>query len=83
MSLVTPVPAGGCASVAAACVRTLAHIPGARGTLLYVAKSPGAATSVTYCPLTWSAIGFKGALKGGKATTFGRSGQLVNSNLLM
>ena len=43
----------------------------------------GEKASITYCPLTGSAIGYKGRLKDGKATTFGTSGKLVNSNLLM
>lgn len=39
--------------------------------------------SVTYCPLTGSAIGFRGKAAGGEPLTFGTSGDLVNSNLLM
>lgn len=38
----------------------------------------GENVSVTYCPLTGTAIGFRRG-----ATTFGVSGQLVNSNLIM
>lgn len=38
--------------------------------------------SITYCPLTGSAIGFKAHI-GSKQTTFGVSGKLVNSNLVM
>lgn len=38
--------------------------------------------SVTYCPLTGSVIGFKGAFDG-QNTDFGTSGKLVNSNLVM
>ena len=43
----------------------------------------GEKISVTYCPLTGSVIGFKGELKDGNVTTFGTSGNLVNSNLVM
>jgi hypothetical protein len=39
--------------------------------------------SVTYCPLTGSTVGFRGTAPGGKPYTFGTSGDLVNSNLLM
>lgn len=39
--------------------------------------------SVTYCPLTGSAVGFRGRSKDGAMLTFGTSGKLVNSNLLM
>ena len=39
--------------------------------------------SITYCPLTGTAIGFRGSLASGKSSTFGVSGKLVNSNLLM
>ncbi|MQA26966.1 MAG: DUF3179 domain-containing protein [Micromonosporaceae bacterium] len=42
----------------------------------------GEPISVTYCPLTGSAFGVEGEA-GGKALTFGTTGQLVNSNLLM
>lgn len=42
----------------------------------------GRAVSITYCPLTGSAVGFEGDL-GGRSTTFGTSGKLVNSNLVM
>lgn len=38
----------------------------------------GENVSITYCPLTGTAIGFRRG-----ATTFGVSGQLVNSNLIM
>jgi len=38
--------------------------------------------SITYCPLTGSAIGFLGKV-GNTQTTFGTSGRLVNSNLVM
>src|SRR3990170_4376237 len=37
--------------------------------------------SITYCPLTGSAIGFKGKIEGIE-TTFGTSGKLLNSNLV-
>lgn len=39
--------------------------------------------SITYCPLTGTAIGFKGSLASGASSTFGVSGKLVNSNLIM
>jgi len=39
--------------------------------------------SVTYCPLTGTAIGYKGALAPKVVSTFGVSGKLVNSNLIM
>lgn len=39
--------------------------------------------SVTYCPLTGTAMGFHGDLSSGVSTQFGVSGKLVNSNLLM
>lgn len=39
--------------------------------------------SITYCPLTGSVVGFRGTAPGGEAYTFGTSGDLVNSNLLM
>jgi hypothetical protein len=42
----------------------------------------GEPISVTYCPLTGSAVGYMG-LVGTEATTFGTSGKLVNSNLVM
>lgn len=38
--------------------------------------------SVTYCPLTGSAFGVRGGTEG-RPLTFGTTGQLVNSNLLM
>jgi hypothetical protein len=38
--------------------------------------------SVTYCPLTGSVIAFRG-LVNGTTTTFGTSGKLLNSNLVM
>ncbi|MCS4538767.1 MAG: DUF3179 domain-containing protein [Thaumarchaeota archaeon] len=44
----------------------------------------GEKISITYCPLTGSAVGFKGKSRvDGKELTFGTSGNLVNSNLLM
>lgn len=44
----------------------------------------GEKISVTYCPLTGSAVGFKGRSQAdGQWLTFGTSGKLVNSNLLM
>ncbi|MGH3713190.1 MAG: DUF3179 domain-containing protein [Micromonosporaceae bacterium] len=42
----------------------------------------GERISVTYCPLTGSAFGVRGEA-GNKPLTFGTTGQLVNSNLLM
>jgi hypothetical protein len=39
--------------------------------------------SVSYCPLTGTAIGFKGNVGDKVNTTFGVSGKLVNSNLIM
>lgn len=39
--------------------------------------------TVTYCPLTGTAIGYKGALGANRVSTFGVSGKLVNSNLIM
>jgi hypothetical protein len=39
--------------------------------------------SVTYCPLTGTAIGFKGKVTPKDVSTFGVSGKLVNSNLIM
>lgn len=42
----------------------------------------GEPLSITYCPLTGSVVAFSGA-SDGKPFTFGTSGNLVNSNLLM
>ncbi|MHA1576367.1 MAG: DUF3179 domain-containing protein [Candidatus Thorarchaeota archaeon] len=42
----------------------------------------GKPVSITYCPLTGSAVGFSGQLPGND-TTFGTTGRLVNSNLIM
>lgn len=39
--------------------------------------------SVTYCPLTGSTVAFRGNAPDGEPLTFGTSGDLVNSNLLM
>ena len=39
--------------------------------------------SVTYCPLTGTAIGFRGKVTPKDVSTFGVSGKLVNSNLIM
>lgn len=39
--------------------------------------------SFTYCPLTGSAVGLFGQARDGRPLTFGTSGNLVNSNLLM
>lgn len=43
----------------------------------------GEKIAVTYCPLTGSAVGFRGRTRDGAMLTFGTSGKLVNSNLLM
>lgn len=43
----------------------------------------GEKLSLTYCPLTGTAIGFKGVLVKDVSSTFGVSGKLVNSNLIM
>jgi hypothetical protein len=42
----------------------------------------GEKMTITYCPLTGSAIGYYGNISSGE-TTFGTSGKLVNSNLIM
>jgi hypothetical protein len=42
----------------------------------------GELISITYCPLTGSTIGYKGDIKAVE-TTFGTSGKLLNSNLVM
>lgn len=39
--------------------------------------------SITYCPLTGSVVAFRGTAPNGVPYTFGTSGRLVNSNLLM
>jgi hypothetical protein len=43
----------------------------------------GGKIAITYCPLTGSAVGFRGRSRDGAMLTFGTSGKLVNSNLLM
>jgi len=43
----------------------------------------GEKIAVTYCPLTGSAVGLRGRSRDGAMLTFGTSGKLVNSNLLM
>ena len=43
----------------------------------------GKPVSVTYCPLTGSTLIFSGELADGRTTTFGTSGMLYNSNLVM
>ena len=43
----------------------------------------GEKIAVTYCPLTGSAVAFRGRSRDGAMFTFGTSGKLVNSNLLM
>ena len=42
----------------------------------------GEKRSITYCPLTGSAIGYRGIVSAGE-TTYGTSGKLLNSNLVM
>lgn len=44
---------------------------------------PDGPVSITYCPLTGSVVGFRGTAPNGRPYTFGTSGNLVNSNLLM
>jgi hypothetical protein len=43
----------------------------------------GEKIAVTYCPLTGSAVAFRGRSRAGGSLSFGTSGKLVNSNLLM
>ncbi|MEX0802522.1 MAG: DUF3179 domain-containing protein [Candidatus Binatia bacterium] len=43
----------------------------------------GEQIAITYCPLTGSAVVFRGRSRDGATLTFGTSGKLVNSNLLM
>ncbi len=43
----------------------------------------GEKIAVTYCPLTGSVVAFRGRSREGEMLTFGTSGKLVNSNLLM
>ena len=43
----------------------------------------GKPVGITYCPLTGSTLVFDGTLSDGRATTFGTSGMLYNSNLVM
>jgi len=43
----------------------------------------GGPISITYCPLTGSTVVFSGKLGDGRMTTFGTSGVLYNSNLVM
>jgi peroxiredoxin len=43
----------------------------------------GSPVAVTYCPLCNTAVAFRRPEIGGKATTFGTSGKLYNSNLVM
>jgi hypothetical protein len=43
----------------------------------------GEKLAITYCPLTGSAVGLRGRSRDGAMLTFGTSGKLVNSNLLM
>src|SRR6266516_4600192 len=46
-------------------------------------RFPSGPLSVTYCPLTGSAVAFRGTAPDGRPSTFGTSGDLVNSNLLL
>jgi hypothetical protein len=46
-------------------------------------RFPSGPLSITYCPLTGSAVAYHGSAPGGEPYTFGTSGDLVNSNLLM
>lgn len=46
-------------------------------------RFPDGPLTVTYCPLTGSTVAFRGRAPGGRTYTFGTSGDLVNSNLLM
>jgi Protein of unknown function (DUF3179) len=46
-------------------------------------RFPSGPLSITYCPLTGSAVAFRGTAPDGRPYTFGTSGDLVNSNLLM
>lgn len=43
----------------------------------------GRPIAITYCPLTGSTVVFSGRLGDGRSTTFGTSGMLYNSNLVM
>ncbi|MGB3635766.1 MAG: DUF3179 domain-containing protein [Rubrobacteraceae bacterium] len=43
----------------------------------------GEKLSITYCPLTGSTVAFKGRAPNGEPLTFGTTGSLINSNLLM
>lgn len=43
----------------------------------------GEPVSITYCPLTGSTLVFSGRLSGGVASTFGVSGRILHSNLVM
>lgn len=43
----------------------------------------GEPVSITYCPLTGSTLAFSGRLEGGTDSTFGVSGRILNSNLVM
>ncbi len=45
-------------------------------------EKDGEPISITYCPLTGSVIGYKGIVSSSE-TTFGTSGKLLNSNLVM
>jgi hypothetical protein len=46
-------------------------------------SADGGPIAITYCPLTGSTLVFSGQLADGRTTTFGTSGMLSNSNLVM
>ncbi|HEV8672227.1 MAG TPA: DUF3179 domain-containing protein [Candidatus Limnocylindria bacterium] len=46
-------------------------------------SADGRPIAITYCPLTGSTLVFSGQLADGRTTTFGTSGMLSNSNLVM
>jgi len=46
-------------------------------------RLPDGPLSITYCPLAGSAAGYRGSAPGGRPYTFGTTGDLVNSSLLM
>ena len=46
-------------------------------------RFPDGPLSVTYCPLAGSVVGYRGRAPGGRPYTFGTTGELVNSSLLM
>src|SRR5262249_47703190 len=46
-------------------------------------RFPDGPLSVTYCPLAGSVVGYRGRAPDGRPYTFGTTGQLANSSLLM